>query len=959
MRTTRSRAGSARRRVAGTAVTTALTGAATLGFPTAAHAALSGESGQLTRAPYLTNLTAGNVTVNWGTTAQSRGSVRYGPLGNCGASSTVSTKLGSPITVNGVTEYQNAVTLAGLSANTAYCYRVFTGGTNPVDLLGTNGSPSFSTLESAGDTTPFTFAVMGDWGDTTDSGVNDGSLNSNQAGVDAQIAASRARFLVSTGDVGYQGGSSTNYGDLYQTGINVSAVFGPSYWAVPGMSVPVYSTSANHGQNSTFLWTWPETDIAASGVYAMVSYPSIDGTNPGTYPTGYYAFTTGGVRFYVLDMSWGNSNVGTATGGTCGSHCAIYQVDHDAHWTVTSAEYQWLARDLAAHPGGLKFAFFHFPLYADNATQTSDAYLDNAPGSTDSLEQLLHDNGVQLVFTGHAHIYERNIPVPGGVTNYVTGGGGGQAEPVSHCSTTDAYAIGWSYSKATGSACGAATAPTSDAQVYHFLKVSVNGTTVTVAPTNALGQTFDVQTYNFAPDTTPPSAPGKLTLSRNPKKNILNWTQATDNVGVVAYDIYRNGLYVATVGPQTTTYTDASAVSGVQYTYRVAARDLAGNTASATVTTAGILDTTPPTVPSNPTGSATGWTTASLSWGAARDNVCLLYYQILRNGSPVARVPAGTTSFTDTELAPGSTYTYRVAAVDVSGNSSAPSSPVTVTTPADSSPPTAPANLSGTVLGSSQVLLSWDDSSDDVGVVRYDILRNGTVVGSSAGSGYLDSPGAGTTSVYQVVAYDAAGNSTASSTVTVTTPPPGDLFYDGFETGDLSQWTATSGLTVESALAHAGTYAVEAASAGAPTYADEALPGSYYELWAQAWVYVASRSTSAPLIGFRRSSGGSIVYLYLSQTGKLALRNNVGLVTTTSATSMPTGGWHSLTLHVLVHGTSSSIDVSLDGVPVSDLALTGQNLGTSPMATLELGNSASGGTYDLYLDDVAVSQSPF
>ncbi|HZT53485.1 MAG TPA: fibronectin type III domain-containing protein, partial [Gaiellaceae bacterium] len=795
---------------------------------------------------------------------------------------------------------------------------------------------------------------------TTNSGVNDGSLNVNQAGVDAQIAASGAQFAISVGDVAYPGGTQTEYGDLNQTGANVSAVFGPSYWALPGQSVPLLQVDGNHGQNVNSITTWPETlaAAAAGGSYQMRSYPSIDGTTPGSYPDTYYAFSVGGVRFYLLEAAWGNSNTGTATGGACGQNCAIYQVDHDAHWTVSSAEYQWLARDLAAHPGGLKFAFFHFPLYADNATQTSDAYLDNTPGSTGSLEQLLHDNGVQLVFTGHAHIYERNISRPGGVISYVTGGGGGQAEPVSHCSTTDAYAIGWSYSKSSGSACGAATPPTTDAQVYHFLKVSVDGSTVTVAPTDSQGHTFDVQTYDFSPDTSPPTAPGRLTLSRNPKKNILNWTPATDNIAVVAYDIYRNGLYLATVGPQTSTFTDASAVPGVRYTYRVAARDLAGNTTSATVTTAGTADTTPPSTPSNPAVSASGWTTASLAWGASTDNVRLLYYQVFRDGSPVAQVPAGTTSYVDTELSPGTTYTYRVAAVDASGNASAPSSPVTVTTPTDSSPPTAPANLTGAVLASSQVLLSWDDSSDNVGVVRYDILRNGVVVGSSAGSSYLDDPGAGTTSVYQVIAYDAAGNSTASSTIAVTTPPLGELFFDGFETGDLSQWTTASGLTVETSLAHTGTYGVEAASTGAPTYADVALPGSYDELWAQAWVYVASRSTSVPLLGFRRSGGGSIVYLYVSQTGKLALRNNVGSVTTTSATPMPTGAWHSLTLHVVVDGAASSVDVSLDGTPVSDLALTGQNLGSSPMATLELG-SQTGGTYDVYLDDVAVSQNPF
>ena len=93
------------------------------------------------------------------------------------------------------------------------------------------------------------------------------------------------------------------------------------------------------------------------------------------------------------------------------------------------------------------------------------------PGSTGSREQLLQNNGVDLVFNGHAHIYERNVAVPGGVTNYVTGGGGAALEPVSKCLTTAAYALGWSYSSNKGSACGKPTAPTSDSQVFNFLQV--------------------------------------------------------------------------------------------------------------------------------------------------------------------------------------------------------------------------------------------------------------------------------------------------------------------------------------------------------------------------------------------------------------------------------------------------------------------------------------------------------
>ena len=112
----------------------------------------------------------------------------------------------------------------------------------------------------------------------------------------------------------------------------------------------------------------------------------------------------------------------------------------------------------------------------------------------------------------------------------------------------------------------------------------MNGTTVTVTPTNSLGHSFDVQTYNFAADTTPPSAPGHLTATRaGSGATTLAGTAATDNIGVAAYDIYRDGTYLATVLPDRTTCTDLSAVAGLRYSYRVAARDLAGNTASATV----------------------------------------------------------------------------------------------------------------------------------------------------------------------------------------------------------------------------------------------------------------------------------------------------------------------------------------------------------------------------------------
>ena len=136
------------------------------------------------------------------------------------------------------------------------------------------------------------------------------------------------------------------------------------------------------------------------------------GTKTASYPSIWYAFTVGSSRFYILTAAWANSNVGNGT---------LYQKDYLAHWLPTSPEYQWLAQDLATNPAPLKFAFFHFPMYSDNTTETTDTYL-HGPGS---LAELLTQYGVQFAFNGHAHIYERNRQMPGeSFVSYVTGAGG-------------------------------------------------------------------------------------------------------------------------------------------------------------------------------------------------------------------------------------------------------------------------------------------------------------------------------------------------------------------------------------------------------------------------------------------------------------------------------------------------------------------------------------------------------
>src|SRR3712207_5360696 len=81
-----------------------------------------------------------------------------------------------------------------------------------------------------------------------------------------------------------------------------------------------------------------------------------------------------------------------------------------------------------------------------------------------------------------------------------------------------------------------------------------------------------------ADDTQAPSAPFTLTAADEVDGHVdLSWSKASDNVGVVAYRIERNGVLLTTVG-QLTGYTDTTAQVGAKYAYTVRAVDASGNT---------------------------------------------------------------------------------------------------------------------------------------------------------------------------------------------------------------------------------------------------------------------------------------------------------------------------------------------------------------------------------------------
>jgi len=83
-------------------------------------------------------------------------------------------------------------------------------------------------------------------------------------------------------------------------------------------------------------------------------------------------------------------------------------------------------------------------------------------------------------------------------------------------------------------------------------------------------------------DTEAPSAPVVTVSATTATSTTLSWNAGTDNVAVVAHDLYRNGVMVASgVG---TTWTDTSLLANNSYTYKLDARDAAGNVRSTSVT---------------------------------------------------------------------------------------------------------------------------------------------------------------------------------------------------------------------------------------------------------------------------------------------------------------------------------------------------------------------------------------
>ncbi len=266
-------------------------------------------------------------------------------------------------------------------------------------------------------------------------------------------------------------------------------------------------------------------------------------------------------------------------------------------------------------------------------------------------------------------------------------------------------------------------------------------------------------------DTTPPTTPGNLQATILPDQSVdLTWTASTDASGIESYLVFRNGVQILVV-PGAETLVNIAGLGPGSHWLQVRAVDPAGNQSFKTppvrVDRIG-PDVQAPSTPGSPAASydeATGLIT--LTWTASIDDTGVEGYVVRRNLVEVASVDGATLSV-DLDLGVGGHY-LQVEAFDAAGNTSFRTAPVFIEVPQapgpDTTKPSTPGNLAAVVLPDGTIDVSWDASTDNVGVVSYRVLRNLVEVAMVPGTETATNLDLGPGSHWiQVQALDAAGN---------------------------------------------------------------------------------------------------------------------------------------------------------------------------------------------------------
>lgn len=267
----------------------------------------------------------------------------------------------------------------------------------------------------------------------------------------------------------------------------------------------------------------------------------------------------------------------------------------------------------------------------------------------------------------------------------------------------------------------------------------------------------------------------------------------------------------------------------------------------------GVVDTQPPTTPANLRVTGTTSSSVSLAWDAATDDVGVTGYQIFRGATLAGS--ATSTTFTDSGLTSGTTYSYTVVAQDASGKQSAASASVSATTTAvtqDFSIAASPSALS-IARGSS-------------GVVSIAITRSGGFTGAVA----LTASGlpSGVTAIF-----NPASATGASSTLTLTassTAASGAATVTITGVSGTTTRTATVTLTVTTPGGDGTVTVTPAVTSSGGYYVEEQLRiANTGTLTALSVTIVAQRTTGISFSGQYNTVGSTITQSSNSTAGAI------------------------------------------------------------------------------------------
>ncbi len=207
-----------------------------------------------------------------------------------------------------------------------------------------------------------------------------------------------------------------------------------------------------------------------------------------------------------------------------------------------------------------------------------------------------------------------------------------------------------------------------------------------------------------------------------------NSIQLTWNSTAKTFVVYRslfNGNFAEVATVQSTSYTDKGLNPSTTYFYQVKAKNQYGLSNPSNVASATTLMLPPQAPVLNVTSFSTN--TISLSWSEDKKVDNFTIYRAIKNSAfaQLTTLQGNIFNYSDKNLTPETTYSYKIVASNKGGNSPFSNVVVQMT---NGLPPLPPSNLSVTDFSTNSINLSWENPKNITGLEIYQSTSQSTMV---------------------------------------------------------------------------------------------------------------------------------------------------------------------------------------------------------------------------------------